>query len=738
MVIIIVEETRKLRVEVAREMFFNESYGVYALYPLEKGHGIKLNNYHNFVASGDTFQLIEGAEYDIEIKEKEDKKYGRGWGFVNVTQDRPVSVAQQQAYVKALIAESYSKALLNHYPTEKILDLFKEDKIDFKNIKGIGEVRYKEIKETLLNNLDIQEAISELSDLQISFGKMKKLVEHFGSPHIVVEKVKNNIYKLCEVDSFGFKTVDGFALNRGDDKRNKNRIIASLIYILKEEEQSGNSWSAKFTTVEKMRELLGIERKTIETVLKNIPSSVYSDEDRFALKRTYSVEKNIKLKLQKLLESETNIKLSNSSELIAQVEDKQGFKFSEEQLQAINLAIDNNVLIINGKAGTGKTTTLKGILALMDRFNHVACALSGKASKIMSKNGLNSKTIHRLLEWKGKQFTYNKEHPLVEPIIVVDETSMINSHLFYSLVQAIRNGSKLIILGDSGQLAGIGVGAVFRDLVGSNFIPKIELTKVQRQAEKSGILLAANEIRDGNQIISSGDYQRKIIGELKDFVLFPVEDKGGIRRLTEQVAQKFKDKDLFEFQIITGRKSGGDISVKELNNGLQPIYNQKTGESVKSKGYEYFVGDKIIQCGNNYDADGGKLSIFNGTLGKILSIHKDVPSKTKNIKETLIEIEFEDIKNPITYKLEDMSMIELAYAISCHRSQGSTIKHVLFVFDYSSYMLLSKQFVYTGITRSSEGCVTIAEAGALRHAIKTDVSESRRTFLREFLNTENL
>ena len=730
----------ELKAKVSREMFYNSnsSFGVYAFEPVSNRDQIKYINqdYDNFVVSGSTFQLFEGNEYTIIIEETENAKYGKGYGFVAVKQDKPTSVDEQHAYIRAMLKEKQAEALIEAYPKDKILDLMKEDKINLSKVKGVGEKKYEKIKHFLLSNLDIQEAISELKDLGITFKAMKKLIDYFGSAELVVQKVKMNIYNLCLVPQFGFKTVDKYALNRGDDKESPYRIKAGLRHLLQEEESKGHSWVSVFGLIELARELLQIDSSDIEDVINDIQNSdskeFYFGEDRIANYKTYYTELAIKRKLFRLLEAKSNIKVANVEDKIKSIEEKQGFAYTEEQKEAIQMAIQNNVMVLNGKGGVGKTATVKGIIGAMNNYLYMTCALSGKASNVLSNNGLLSGTIHRTLGYDPQGgFIHNSQKPLPYHIVVLDETSMVNIQLFHSLIDAIKEGSKFIIVGDMGQLTGIGVGAVFRDLIKSGKIPSIELTKVQRQAQKSGILSSANTIRDGKQILGRYDYGKHVFGELNDFHVFNQQDKETIKTLVIDICKKYKGKDIDNFQVITALKERGDLSVLKLNKELQEIFNDTNQISIKRGSYEYYKGDKIIQCGNNYEAgDSGEVSVFNGTIGRIVQLEE---GDTKQKIKSRIWIKFEGIDEIVSYSQDEMDQIELAYAISCHRSQGSTIKNVLFVFDYSAYMLLSRQFVYTGITRASKACIMLCESNALQHAIRTDHSDIRRTFLYDML-----
>lgn len=726
----------KVRVQKEIRYFDSSSFGIYGLVPLTNKDQVNVDEkWGNFTVTGSMPQLIEGNEYDITIKETSHPKYGDGYAVTHVKFDKPTTPKEQQQYIRIMLKEKQAEAIIAKYPNHKILDMMKDGTFDYSDIKGIADKTYNKIKNFLLKNMDIQEAIVELKDLKITFASMKKLIEYYGSPELVVKKVNDNIYSLCRVKSFGFLKVDEYALNRGDDKTSKNRIIAAIEYQLHMEESAGHSWAYIPSLIDKLKELLQIDKESISNVIKQIQSSkskdFYTDEERIALFKNYFYEKEIKRLLLKLLNHKNELIIEDVDKKIAEIEESNGFTYTEEQRNAIRLAIDNNVIVLNGKAGTGKSFTVQGILNTLDQWQHVCCALSGKAAKILSAKDLNAMTIHRMLgiDSEGK-FSHNEQKKLHNHIFVLDEASMCSSYIMYSVISAIPNGAKLIIVGDSAQLPPIGCAAVFDDLLNSEVIPKQELTIVQRQAQKSGILSCANEIREGKQIIHKNNFSKQVFGELKDFVAFPLEDKENIKELTLQLCERFKDKDINDFQVITALKERGDISVKQLNIEIQKLFNDMSKPFVKRKNYEYRILDKVIQNGNNYDCgESGGVSVFNGTLGVITHIEFAKNDKEKD----KVYIQFEGIDEIIYYTNDELDQIELAYAITCHRSQGSTIPYVLFLFDFSAYTLLSRQMVYTGITRASKGCVMVCENRALQFAIKTDQSGKRQTFLREML-----
>lgn len=724
----------ELKVSVAKKLFYsNDSmFGVYALEPVGVAKGIPLNKYGNFVVNGNCPELYIGKQYEIIIEPSESDKYGKGFSFVAVKQKKPTTIDEQQAYLRAMLKEKQAEAIINKYPNHKILDIMKSGEFDYSDIKGIKKITYDKIHKFLFDHLDLQQALVELRELNISFKAMKKLIIHFGSADVTVQKIKENIYSLCEIKSFGFKKVDDYALRRGDVKTNQNRIVAGIRYIVDEEAQFGHSWSNIDTVINNVKPLLEIEESYIVDVINNVISrskEFYYDNEKIALQQYYFYEKEIYNKLMKMNERDVSVTVNNIEGKIDQLEGMQGIQYTDEQKNTFLLANQNNVLVINGKGGVGKSFSLKGLLRVFQQYPYMCCSLSGKAAKVLENNGLNASTIHRMLRVQGNgKFEFDHKNRLPYRIVVIDEGSMVNSYLFYSVLNALADDAKLIIVGDNGQLASIGTGAVFEDILRTNKLPAQELTIVQRQAAKSGILSSANEIREGNQINSRNSSKQQTYGELKDFVCIPLANRDYIQDIAIKVCHKFLNKDVMEFQVISPLKMRGEVSVRKLNNELQKLFNDTNKKSIKRGFYNYYVGDKIIQGGNNYEAgENDDISVFNGTLGKIVGIDIDEKNGHK------VHIQFENMDDVIMYEKDELDMIELAYAITVHRSQGSSIPYVLFVFDYSSYMLLSRQLIYTGISRASKGCAMVCENRALHHAISTDHGGNRRTFLKGFL-----
>lgn len=723
---VFLSETLELKVMVEKKIYYNNSnsFGIFAAKPLTNKDKVEINKYNNITIKGTIPELTPYKEYELLVTPHEHPQYGKSYEIVMLKFNKPTTVEEQQAYIRTILNEKYAEAIIRKYPNHKIVDMIKDGTFDYSGINGIKEATFQKIKRDLLSNLEIQDILIDLKDLKLTHKAARKILNHFGSAMLAVKKIKENIYCLTDIHGFGFKTVDEFALNRGDDKENYNRIIAGIKYLLNQEEQNGHSWISMNQLLTDATKLLSINKSIIQNTLNELNEpereGLFIKDHRVALYRNYYYEKRVQEMLFDLLHAPSSIYIKDIDQKIKDIEKENRVTYTEEQKRAIRLACENNIFILNGKAGVGKTFTLKAILGILKPYNHVCCALSGKAAKIMSSHGLNAMTIHRALEYHGDGFYYGEEEKLPYDIIVIDEAGMNSNYIMYRLILAIQKGSKVIIVGDSGQLSPIGAGNVFSDLIQSKAFPMQELTIVQRQVHKSGILSCANQIRDGKQIIEKGQYGKNLFGELKDFVVLSYENRDSMKKTILDISKKYKNR-LNEFQVICGVKTRGELSVKQLNIELQKVFNPENKDYVERHGYIYKAGDKVIQNGNNY-AD----EVFNGTIGYVTKVNPE-------LKE--IHIQFEDKDEVVCYKGDDIDQIELAYAITCHKSQGSTIPIVLFVVDYGAYTLLSRQFVYTGITRASKGCIMLCENKALRYAIRTDHSGNRNTFLKDMLRT---
>ena len=396
----------------------------------------------------------------------------------------------------------------------------------------------------------------------------------------------------------------------------------------------------------------------------------------------------------------------------------------------------NNKIFITGNCG--KTATLNGIVKVFIEYAISACALSGKASvRITEATGLNASTIHRLLGYSHGEFTYNEENPLDTDVVLIDETTMVNGDIFLSLLKAIPNGAKLIIVGDIKQLTPIGNCQVFSDILNSNVIPNITLTKIHRQASLSGIIVTSIKISEQSQIFKSNFEGSLVLGELQDMELdiYKTDDSPSDRVIKHFLKHYEATHDIMETQILSPMRLKGDLSTYNLNNKIQSIINPVSETDIfievsidKDKSYKIKLGDKVINTKNNYksvNVDGLVVPIFNGNMGMV-----------KEIDNGVCVVDFVGI-GMIVLDRAGVKKLELAYVCTIHKSMGSGFNTAIVCIESSAYVLLNTEILYTGVTRAKKYCVLVGQNSAIRTAIKTREIKKKQTYLKELLQSES-
>lgn len=755
----------EMELQVQKQVFYAEDkmFGIYAVDTVEYNKEIARNKYGNFSIQGNTRKLAEGEKYRVKFEGTfNHPKFGQFYKIVSVETEKLDTESSQDKFLKEIVSEKQFDTLKRAYPNEKLVDLIMADKVDTKKTKGIKTHTLEVIKGNIEKNMHLGLLIAKLSDLEISPNKLNKILEHFeNDADKAIQAIDSNIYSLCDIRTFGFKTIDEIALKRGDNPEGRKRIEASIKYQLNFDTGDGHTWSMRNHLLSDASDLLTLNMRKVEEVLNKMSESfIYQKNDTVALKHIFNQEKKLLENLLRIHKAFTPPNIKDIEFKIKETEVYQGFSFTEEQRKAIVEGSQEGVMILNGLAGSGKSATVKGLIDSLGTHNYMTAALSGKAVNVLSQRGIEASTIHRMLGFKDGGFEFNQSNPLPYDVVVLDEVSMINTPLILNVVSAVRNGTKLIIVGDSGQLPAIGYGDVLRDLLATDLFPKFELTQVHRQAAKSGILSLANSIRKGNQVFPYDSSGKETYGELQDQTVISYQNKDSIVGDLLNIARAYQARvkqpeDLYEFQVIVSNKERGNLSVKSLNIQLQAIFNDLQKPSLNRNGYEYREDDKIITQGNAYKKyrfdsisehdrvmnqlensyfDNKRqeeafmkpylVDFFNGTLGYIDTI--DTLNKR-------VFIRLDGFEGVIPLSESELDKIEMAYAATVHKLQGSSINNVIFALDYGAYKLLSKQLVYTAMTRTAKKGVALVENNAMHKAISTDASGLRRTFLADMI-----
>ena len=469
----------------------------------------------------------------------------------------------------------------------------------------------------------------------------------------------------------------------------------------------------------------------------------FNDEHtQIGLMRYYNLEKKVAEELIRIRDAESVIspeEYADWEDNVKRQEALQGWEFTEEQRRGLELALNNNIVLIQGYAGTGKSTTVGGFLKCIGHHEFAQAALSGRAASRMQEiTGEEGYTIHRLLgfpshdEFSKGGFFFHDENKLPQDIYIIDEISMISLELFYSLIRAIPDGAKVLLIGDYGQLESIGSGNIAYDILHSESIPSILLTKIHRQAARSGIISESLKVRDGIQLVDKDWTGEEIRGELQDLKIKCFLDKSNtyyevLKAFSTELNKE--DFNIFSTQIIVPVKRRGQCNTYELNNAIQELYNPQSSKKKETTSYRdgklYIlrVGDKVINRVNNYRSFP---PIYNGNIGMLKRFDYDDDGN-----ETMI-IDFVGI-GEVEVACEYWNNLELAYALTCHSVQGSQFEYVIIGVDFDSYSLLTKELIYTALTRGMKRATLIAQTGALRVAVSKEGVSTKQTHLQNCL-----
>ena len=649
------------------------------------------------------------------------------------------TINEKRAFLSKILTDRQVNSLFETF--EDPFDFIRDEDIKkLTEAKYIGEHTATRIIEKFKSTIDMAPAYNFFKPLGVTPLLINKLCETYKGAERAIKKFKENPYILAEdIKGVGFLRADEIALNYNVKPESPFRIKSGVKHIFKEEAQNnGSTWLTINDFENRIVELLKIDLDVINNTLKEMcdDKQVFKDGDRIALQYYFDLEKKIADKLL-LLQSMPTKKYSQSSidDGIKNTQEEQGFEFTDEQLAGIQSILSNNVSLVVGLAGTGKTSIIKGAYKIFPNDTIInQCAFSGQAAKrINEATGYPSSTIHRLLGFQGEKFIHNSLNQLDTNVVILDEVSMVGLELFWNLLQAIPLGAKLIMLGDNGQLPPIGVGNLLNDLMNSGKINLVNLTKIHRQAEKSAIITKSQAIRRKEFLLSNDCEGEKMYGILQDLSIYSKQEKDG---LLDAVIETFmseykKDCNLKDIQIIVAQNQRVELAREKINQIIQDKINPKSSNYDKEIHIKYGqtirIGDKIINRENHYDVetpDGEQTSIYNGSMGIVTEI-----------SDNYIIVDFYD-EGEIIINSDYYGGLELAYAITCHSSQGSQFKTIIVGFDNSSYILLSNEWLYTAITRAKKMCYLITQTKAFNMAVLHHKTVDRNTFLLELLKKE--
>ena len=696
---------------------------------------LQLHNNNSVIVKGYMPSIHPGEQLSLEGSWVMHPKFGRQFEANSCSAHLPNSIVGLKKYLASGlikgIGKTYADKLVDRFGAET-LEIIDQHPERLKEISGIGQKRLESIIEAWKNQKEISTIMVFLQDKGVSPAYAAKIYKRYKQESIAL--ITENPYRLAEdIWGIGFKSADKVAQQLGFDTYSVKRLKAGIVFVITTATQNGHLYIELTDLKSKTIELLEIHEAEAEQAMKSALHELYNaekiklitqEEKHFVtLAQYYFSEKNVATKIGQLLSYHSALRLDfNAIYTTLRLQADAHIALNEDQQQGIMACLQHKVTIITGGPGTGKTTLIKQLLAILDT-NHLTYRLAaptGRAAKrILEGTGRYAVTLHRLLEFDPgtMNFVHNEKNALKLDMLIVDEASMIDIFLANALLKAIPLPAHILFIGDIDQLPSVGAGNFLNDLLASQKIPSIRLTKIFRQAQDSLIIINAHKINNGEFPVSF------LPDAKRDFIFIketePEKVHGFLQTIFKETLKKYAISPADAAVLVPMNR--GLIGTYKLNQDLQGILNPEPHKKeLIYAGTLFKVGDKVMQTRNNYE----KL-VFNGDVGYINDIDLE--------NRTLFVMYYERI---VEYEFEDLNELVLAYAISIHKSQGSEYAAVIIPIFMQHFMLLQRNLLYTGITRAKKLCIFIGEPKAIAMAIKNNKQVLRKTFLQEFLTTD--
>jgi exodeoxyribonuclease V alpha subunit len=696
---------------------------------------------------GTLFPVSEGEEIRVFGSWKNHPRYGLQFQVDHWEKIDPATLEGIERYLGSGLIKGigpiYAKRLVSAFGLET-LHVLSEEPLRILDVDGIGEVRARRIMQAWQEQRGMQDVMVFLQGHGVGAAMALRIYRVFGAD--TISRVRENPYVLAQqVHGIGFLLADRIAEHIGMRGDFPLRLQAGVLHVLRESAERGHCFMPLASLQKNASFILAVEPEKIETAVEKLAAQgdlVLQDGRGEETQRVYltelcHAEKRVAAAIQRLLSTSSFLQ----GERTADPKDKRSgasrgaldfrgaglfgalpIQLDEEQIRAAHQAVEQKVLVITGGPGTGKTTLLNSLLAIL-RHAKVTFALAaptGRAAKRMTEtSGEEAVTLHRLLEYNPREggFQRQENNPLQVDVVIVDEASMVDVTLMDHLLSAVNPHSHLILVGDVDQLPSVGPGSVLKDLIDSGVVPVAVLRRIFRQEQRSLIVVNAHRILQGHSLEFSDAREKR------DFDFIARESEGEILDVVKELVRERipprlhlpPEKVVQGVQVLTPMHRGL-LGTIQLNRELQNLFNP-TGEALERGGSLLRVQDKVMQLRNNYEK-----GVFNGDLGRIVGIDKEQGKIRVDFDEKIVE-----------YEADELDEISLAYATSIHKSQGSEYPAVVIPLHTSHYMMLYRSILYTAVTRGKQLVIVVGSRKALAMAIRNVRVEKRNTGLKERL-----
>ena len=682
------------------------------------------------VGEGETLEMT--GEYTTH------PSYGRQFKAQSFQVKSPEDILSIERYLGSGAIKGIGAALAARIVRRFREDTFRiieEEPERLAEVKGISERKAVEIAEQVEGKRELRQAMIFLQQYRISQTLSVKIYQTYGQELYTI--LKENPYRLADdIQGVGFRIADEIASRIGIHTDSDFRIRSGILYTLMQAAAEGHTCLPQNVLTQRAAELLGLETEYIEkhymdlaigrkVMIKEMDKVRYLYASHF-----YYMEMNTAAMLGRLDISYDVPQIEIESRIRA-IEKNTGMELDELQAEAVREAVCNGLVVITGGPGTGKTTTINTIIRYFEEegMDIFLAAPTGRAAKRMSETtGFEAKTIHRMLELNGgvdgsEGFERNEQNPLETDVIIVDEMSMVDVSLMHALLKAVAEGTRLVLVGDVNQLPSVGPGSVLRDVIESERFHVVRLTKIFRQAAQSDIVVNAHKINRGEEVF--------LDNKSMDFFFLKRYDANVIISIVIQLIQqklpKFVEAQPFDIQVLTPMRKGL-LGVERLNGILQQYLNPQDGSKKEKEhgGILFREGDKVMQIKNNYQLEWEIRSRYGLAIDKGLGVFNGDMGIVRNIDtyQETVSVEFEEGRM-VDYSFKQLEELELAYAITIHKSQGSEYPAVVIPLLTGPRMLMNRNLLYTAVTRAKK-CVTLVGNDSTFQEMIANVSEQKR------------
>lgn len=713
-----------LRGVVERVTYHTEESG-YCVLKIRLQHGGDL-----VTLLGNTPRVVPGEEIEARGTWVENAEYGRQFKSDQIKLNRPKTLDGLVQYLGSGLIDGigakYAQRIVDKFGTE-VFDIIENTSARLEEVGGIGKKRRQEIRESWMKQRAVHGIMVFLHERGISTSRALRIYKTYGEE--AVEVLQKNPYRLAaDIHGVGFKTADQIAGQMGLAKDAPQRIQAGILYALDGASGSGHTCVPRPALIEEAVKILEATAEAVEVQLGILlaEASVIMEriegEERVFLPTLHHAEQQVALRFRELLALAPAYPEMDIDKALVWCQQKTGLALAESQQRAVREALRQRLLIITGGPGVGKTTITNTVLTILraKKVRTVLAAPTGRAAQRLGEStGLEARTLHRLLEFQGEGvWGRNRNKRLEGDLFVIDECSMVDTQLMCRLLEALPDEAHLLLVGDADQLPSVGAGAVLLDGIASGEIPTVKLTEIFRQAAQSRIITAAHSINQG---------QMPDLKPSADADFFFLEKPSGeeiqqtiVQLMRERLPARYGFDPARDIQVLCpmnrqllGTRAFNEVLQEALNQGREMQFE------VERFGIKFRVGDKVIQTRNNYDK-----GVFNGDIGHIRAIDSEPVKLTVSFDDNLVE-----------YEPGELDELQLAYAITIHKSQGSEFPCVIIPLALAQFIMLERSLIYTAVTRGRRLVVVVGEQKALGMSVRNGEGKKRWTGLRERLKS---